>query len=122
MAIAEATLSEILQEVFDNDPVEVSTAVTATVALLPAKAGFRAAVIGAKIRSSGAANAIQFRYGTSPTDITGAFELDDTEEYVQTPHDLLIIMAPENEKLDLQVTQAAGNIEGFVNVGYVKVR
>ncbi len=121
MAIAEATLSEILQAQFDNDPVVVSASGTATPTILAGRAGFRAAVLGYTIKSTGA-NSVQFKSGDTPDDISGDISVANAEEIKQLPKDLLILQAAEGEDLKVTYTIGGGSLEGHINVGYVKVR
>ena len=104
-----------------SDPVELSTAVTATVEIAAAKVGYRSACAALYVKSSGASNSIQLKYGASSTDLTGAIPLDDGESFRIDGNDFMILAGPNaNEDLDIVLTRSAGNLEGYAIPVYVK--
>lgn len=113
---------EIQSAMAESDMVEVSESTTATVTIAAAVAGKRGAVAFAKFKSSGDGNTIQFAYGSGPTALGGAIELNDKESYEIKPADLLPVQAPEGEALKVIVTIAAGGVDGQILPVYNKVR
>tara|TARA_R110002074_G_scaffold191871_7_gene357731 strand:+ start:270 stop:641 length:372 start_codon:yes stop_codon:yes gene_type:complete len=122
MAAADSTFQSLLQAVLDGTTTAIDVSTTTTTTLLAGKAGFRACVLAARLRSSGANNLVKFAYGSSPTGITGDEELDDGAVYSLSSRDYQIIAAPEGEALKSVITRSAGQIGGFITCGYIKVR
>lgn len=120
--IAEASQAELLKAAMDNGSlVAVDVTSTATATLAAGIAGYSAAIIAAKVRSSGASNALKAAYGSSPTALMGDHELNDGADFVINLGEQ-IIAAPDGEDLKLVQTVGAGGLDGFVQVAYIKIR
>lgn len=120
--IAEASQAELLKAAMQNGSlVKVDVATTTSSTVAAGIAGYSAAIIAGKVRSSGAANAVQFTYGSSPTDLTGDFEANDGADF-EVKLGEQIIAAPEGEDLKMTLTIGAGGLDGFLQVAYIKIR
>lgn len=122
MAAADSTFQSLLQAALDGTTTAISLTGTATTTLLAGKAGFRAIVLSARLKSTHNSNKVRFAYGASPTDLTGDETLDDAQLLTINPRDYEIIAAPEGEDLKSVITVAGGDVGGFVVAGYMKVR
>ena len=120
--IAEASQAELLKAAMQNGSiVAVDVSSTATATLASGVSGYSAAIISAKVRSSGAANALKAAYGSSPTALMGDYELNDGADF-EIKLGEQIIAAPDGEDLKLVQTIGAGSLDGFVQVAYIKIR